>query len=209
MNDRVRTRLPIHCGLLEVILFEVQRHFQALNQCYLERLYKTLFALSYYGLMRIGEVIKNPHVLRASNIHMALNKKKILLILYSSKTHDKASRPQKIKITENLNEKSGHYHHRHFCPFKLMNDFMRVRGDYDDEEEQFFVFRDFSPVTACYARSILKMIINKLNLDSRSYGMHNFHIGRTTDLIKYNYTLEEVKLLGRWRSNVIYKYIKQ
>ena len=33
-NDRVTTRLPIHCSLLEMILFEVQRMFKA--QPYLE-----------------------------------------------------------------------------------------------------------------------------------------------------------------------------
>ena len=27
INDSVRTRLPIHCGLLEMILFEIQRYF--------------------------------------------------------------------------------------------------------------------------------------------------------------------------------------
>ena len=61
INDRVRTRLPIHCNLLEMILFEVQRFFTKKNQQYLEIMYKTLFAICYYGLMRISEVTKSPH----------------------------------------------------------------------------------------------------------------------------------------------------
>ena len=65
VNDKVRMRLLIHCGLLEMILFETQRLFANGNQWYLEILYKTLFAISYYGLMRIGEVTKSPHVLKA------------------------------------------------------------------------------------------------------------------------------------------------
>ena len=48
INDKVRTRLPIHCNLLELLLFEVQRYFRAKNQWYLEILYKTLFA---YAIM--------------------------------------------------------------------------------------------------------------------------------------------------------------
>ena len=32
INDQVRTRLPIHCGLLEMILFEVQRMFTRKHQ---------------------------------------------------------------------------------------------------------------------------------------------------------------------------------
>ena len=99
INDTVRTRLPIQCSLLEMILFEIQRYFSPLNQYYLELLYKTIFALCYYGLMRVGEVTKSQHVLKAKDVHIAQNKDKILLILYSSKTHTKGSRPQKIKIT--------------------------------------------------------------------------------------------------------------
>ena len=45
INDKVRTRLPIQCGLLEIILFEVQRFFAVNNQFYLETLCKSLFAI--------------------------------------------------------------------------------------------------------------------------------------------------------------------
>ena len=49
--------------------------------------------------MHVGELTASPHVLHAKNIHIGTNKNKILLILYSSKTHGKANRPQEIKIT--------------------------------------------------------------------------------------------------------------
>ena len=55
-NNRVYSRLPILKGLLEIILFELERYF--LNQPYLELLYKSLFVLAYYGMMRIGELTK-------------------------------------------------------------------------------------------------------------------------------------------------------
>ena len=47
-NDRVKTRLPIHCSLLEMILFEIQRIYSQNGQQYIQLLFKTLFALSYY-----------------------------------------------------------------------------------------------------------------------------------------------------------------
>lgn len=208
INDRVTTRLPIHCGLLEMLLFEIQRMFSASNQYYLEIMYKTLFAIAYYGLMRVGEITMSQHVLKAKDVHIALNKDKLLLILYSSKTHGKESRPQKITITSNHNERSGNYVRRHFCPFKLMRHYMKLRGDYERESEQFFVFRDCNPVTPTHARKVLKKLFQRLNLDNRYYGMHSFCIGRTTDLVKFNYSIDEVKLMGRWKSNVIFKYIR-
>ena len=71
INDQVHTRLPIHCGLLEMILFEVQRLFTANNQWYLECLYKAIYVVSYYGLMRVGEVADSPHVLKVKDVHIA------------------------------------------------------------------------------------------------------------------------------------------
>ena len=62
VNDRVKTRLPIQCGLLELILFELERVFN--TQPYLATLYKTLFAIAYYGLLRPGEITLGPHVLK-------------------------------------------------------------------------------------------------------------------------------------------------
>ena len=61
VNDRV------HTTMLEMILFEIQRHFSAQNQWYLEIMYKALFVVSYYGLMRVGGVTQSPHVLKVKN----------------------------------------------------------------------------------------------------------------------------------------------
>ena len=123
-----------------MILFELERKFRINNQVYLEILYKAIFILSYYGMMRIGEVTLSPHVLKACNVHMVKNKDKLLLILYSSKTHGLRHRPQKIKITLNRTESSGAYIHQHFCPFVILCQFIQIRGNYVSDEEQFFLF---------------------------------------------------------------------
>ena len=141
---------------------------------------------------------------------LAVNKDKLLVVLYSSKTHDEGCRLQKIKITSNRTEKSGVWAARNFCSFKLMGTYLKLRGNYRTDQEQFFVFRDKSPVTAEQARSILKLMIKKLGLDSTVYDMHSLRIGRASDLIRCNkYTIDEVKRLGRWKSNTVYKYIRQ
>ena len=207
INDRVKTRLPIQCGFLEMILFEVERYFSN-AQHYLECLYKAIFILSYYGLMRIGEVTESPHVVKAKNVHLAVNKDKLLLVLYTSKTHGLGQRPQKIKITSNKKEKSGRYVHRHFCPFKVLRTYLHLRDDYAHEQEQFFVFRDKQPVRPVQATNVLKLMVKNLGLDSKLYSMHSFRIGRTSYLIKFGYSLDEVQRLGRWKSNAVLCYIR-
>ena len=99
VNDKVFTRLPIQCGLLELMLYEFERMFQNSRQFYLDVMYKAIFLLGYYGLMRVGELTLSKHVMKGANVHVALNRRKILIVLYSSKTHTSAMRPQKIRIT--------------------------------------------------------------------------------------------------------------
>ena len=76
--DRVKTRLPINKSLLEIILFEVGRIFDndEVSQPYLEKLYKCLFVIAYYGLFRIGELAESQHSVRAKDVHVAGNKNK-------------------------------------------------------------------------------------------------------------------------------------
>ena len=149
------------------------------------------------------------HTIKAENIHMASNKEKLLIILYSSKTHTKGNIPQKIKITSNRNESTGSYIHRHFCPFTVIREFIEYRGtNIQSNNEKFFIFRDRTPVSADKARAVLKLILSNLGLDSSLYGMHSLRIGRCTDLMKFHYPISEIRRLGRWRSNVVYKYLR-
>ena len=198
-NDVVYTRLPIQCGLLELIMFEIIRVHRLQNQPYLEAMYLAMFALGYYGLMCVGELTYSKHVVKAANVHLALNKDKLLIVLYSSKTHSEANRPQKIKIVSNRAEKSGKYIHRNFCPFKLVGNYLKIRGNYKNIDEPLFIFRDEqrSPVLPEHARNVLKDCITNLGLNHELYGFHSLRIGRTSDLIKFNYTIEEVKRMGR------------
>ena len=52
LNDTVKTRLPIHKYLLEMILFKLERMFE--GQYYLEIMFKAFFILSYYGLFGLA-----------------------------------------------------------------------------------------------------------------------------------------------------------
>ena len=98
-NDTVKIRLPIQKGLFEMLLFELERLYGVNNpQPHLEWMYKAMFSLAYYGMMRVGELTYSQHSLKAANTHVSHDKKKIMVTLYSSKTHDMGSRPQKIKI---------------------------------------------------------------------------------------------------------------
>ena len=85
VNDVWRIRLPIQFRLFELLLFEVERLMA--SQPYLEILYKAIFCLAYYGLLRVSEISSPKHGIRASDVHIAQNKNKLMFLLYSLKTH--------------------------------------------------------------------------------------------------------------------------
>ena len=164
LNDRVKPRLPISSTLLDFMLFELERIFRKGNQDYLEKLFKAMILLGYYGMMRVGELADGPHSLKAKDIFMAMNKEKLLLILHTSKTHDRSSRPQKIKITSNRCAKAA-FRNKNFCPFKVLNEFKLIRGDYSDDNEHFFVYRDGSAVKPATLRTVMRSTIKALGLN--------------------------------------------
>ena len=96
-NDIVKTRLPILMGLLNIILFEVKKTYDM--QPYLQTMYITAFLIMYYGLFRVGEIAESPHSIKAVDIHESRGSNKLLIVLYSSKTHGRNSAPQKVKIS--------------------------------------------------------------------------------------------------------------
>ena len=199
----IKTRLPIQFALFGMLLFEIGRQFH--HQPYLCHVYRAMFALAYYGLMRIWEIAAGQHSLKACNVHIGSNKNKILLLLYMSKTHDEGSPPKKIKI---MQEEEWNRRKKNFCPFELTRKYIKHRGDYRTDHEPFFIYRNSIPVPPATVRSVLQNLLRKLNLDASLYNCHSFRMGRSTDLFKYGVDVERIKRMGRWRSNVIYKYLR-
>ena len=220
-NDTLKVRLPIQKGLLELILFRIQRKFD--NQPYLETMYITAFLLQYYGLFRVGEIAYSPHSIKAINVHEAnsISNPRILIVLYSSKTHNIHEPPQKIKIFGNktieISDKNstGRYTIQKrdlgkFCPVQWTKKFIEMRGPISNDDENLFTLRDRgkTPITGAQLRKLLREILTSFGLQADLYDTHSFRIGRATDLFKSGVHIEDIKQLGRWKSNAVYKYLK-
>ena len=106
--------------------------------------------------------MKSPHVIKACDVHIARNKFKLMLILQSSKTHNKGDKPQIIKLMKNDSVRSKTDHS--ICPYTLMRDNVSKRSSFKSVEEQFFVFRDGTPVKPEMARKVLRQCISRIGL---------------------------------------------
>ena len=213
-NDRVSTRLPIQKGLLSMILKQVKSDFHKAGQVYLATLYQALFSTAYFGLFRVGELTTGTHPVLARSVHIGSNKRKMLLLLQTSKTHGKGNKPQLIKILSKKAKSPASTKCKDIsnarelpCPFMLLQQYVSQRIPRTTVNEPFFIFHDGSPVTPRHFNMCLKNTIKKLGFDETLYSGHSLRAGRTSDLLKLGLSVETIKKLGRWRSNTVYCYM--
>ena len=212
-NDYATPKLPIHKKLLNLLISQLGSLFG--DQPYLLALYQAMFTTAYYGLSRIREITKGSHPILAKDVHIGSNKKKLMFILHTSKTHWKNNKPQLIKITASQVKKDQKTSKllrggdtQAQCPYDLLRNYIRVRENYNRWNEPFFVFKGHMPVAPHHFRKVLKKALIATKLDFRCYSGHSFRIGRSTDLLKLGVPIDTIKKLGRWKSNCVYTYLR-
>ena len=139
-----------------------------------------------------------------------------MFVLRSSKTHNKGSKPQIIKISSCQLKGSGTKWDRCSlnktlelpCPYALLREYANTRIPYRNENDQFFVFSDGSPVSANNLRKCLKDTLKSAGFDCRLYSVHGLRAGRAGDLIKLGVSLDTIKRIGCWKSNAVFRYFK-
>ena len=179
-------------------------------QPYCLTLFSAMFAAAYYGLLRIGEVAKGPHVILAKNVQIGVNKPKLLFMLETSKTHTKGNKPQMVKI-ESKKIKQGNNSDVKYdsnCPFKLLQEFITVRPLSINKSEQFFVYSDQSPVTQSQTRETFSTAVNLVGLNPNAYSFHCFRSGRASGLLKLGFSVKTIKKIGRWKSHAVFTYLR-
>ena len=190
ITDQVKIRLPISRKLLELMLYELNRILS--TQPYLLTLYRALFMLAYYGLMRVGELTTGDHPVLAKDISVGTNKDKILIYLRTSKTHGKEAQPQEINI-ESLDRMPQQ---GNFCPLRSTLNYYTTRGNYNTDSEPFFIFQDRTPVTPNHARVVLCRMLCALDLDPDLYGMHSTRSRRASDMYRMGYSIPQIQKAG-------------
>ena len=107
-------------------------HFLERNQPFLGTLYCTLFSTAYYGLFKVGQLTAGNHPVLAKDVHVGYNKKKMLFVLHTSKTHNRSALPQLIKISSTMKKdrESNTVMQRepNNCPFELLRIYAQLRG---------------------------------------------------------------------------------
>lgn len=161
--------------------------------------------MAYFGLMRVGELATGEHQLKAADVRISKEKRKIVLYLRSSKTHTIHDFPQKIEIHE-VSQMGPD------CPLRCILDYIQERGmTSQDDSEPFFMFKNKIPFTAVQFRNNLRLILRQLGVDNQLYDTHSYRAGRCTDLQEMGFDLDSICDIGPWskKSTTILNYIRK
>ena len=146
------------------------------------------------------------HILRVCDVHIASNKDKVMFVLKLSKTHGEYCFPQTVKISSIKSTTTNTQNY--LCPFHILRQYLSQRMVALSNTENFFVFRDRSPVMPYHFHQMLKNIICRAGMDSDAYTTHSLRSGRAVDLMNLRISIEMIKKMGRWKFNAIYTYLK-
>ena len=210
-NDIVCTHQPIHREMLDAILKEIHNRYLQCDQPYMAVLLTCIFSTAYFGHLQIGEIVDGVHAIKAIDEQIAINKRKMKFTLRLSKTHGKYANPQIVKISNETRSESrtaGSNQSRHTCPYKLLWKYIQMRGSYRSDTEYFFTYSDGKGIPAHRLRSCLKTSLVNLGYKANRFLFQSLTAGRASDMLKYGISVETIKRLGRWKSNAVYRYLK-
>ena len=133
-----------------------------------------------------------------------MNKRKVLFLLRSSKTHSKGTIPQSVKITSITHNADR----VNFCLFQILRKYIDIQKPVQSENEAFFVFYDQTAIPATTIPNVLKKSLKNCGFKDHLYLTHSLRSGRARDLMKLGLSVETIKKLGRWKSDLVFRYLK-
>ena len=168
----------------------------------LQLMFRSMFLLAFFALLRIGEMAATSqgtqNIIRRENVSFGKTKGSVssAQILFQ---HFKHSNGQSASV--NLTRNSDN----NFCPVTTLYQYLKQSGF---KQGPLFMHPCGCPVSAGSFTKVLRKCLKKLRLSTKRYTTHSFRIGGATHAYNQNFTEQQIRTLGRWRSNAFMKYIR-
>jgi len=188
------SRLPITKPLLVKILNVLP---QVCTSIFETKLFSASFLLAFYGFLRVGEVSCKSggpdHTIKFHDFKIL--QESIEFHIASSK-NDQAGKGFTISIAKQPSN---------ICPVKAMREYLMVRPPV---QGPLFCHFNGKALSSYQFSSVLKKALGHLKANHERILPHSFRIGRATSCAMDGMLDEEIKLLGRWKSNAYQKYVR-
>ena len=164
--------------------------------------------LCLFGLLRISSItVKNKHV----NVNKTLTRKDISFTPQGcvlSFRHSKTIQFQERVFECVIPHLEGDPHH---CPASLLLTFLSRAGNVPDSAPALSYFnpaKQLVTITTSQARDRFKHLLQAIGLSTRDHNTHSLRRSGASYLISAGVDLSVIKVLGDWRSDAVFKYLK-
>jgi integrase len=181
------TRAPLTLQILKKLITALP---SVCYSYYEAELFAAIFATTYFGLLRVSEVIN----LGVKNCKLESHTLK--LVLEKSKT-DQYGHSTTLALEKQVDDL--------ICPLHLVRQYLQLRPS--EPVHALFIHTNGKPVTRYQFNFILQKALTFLGIEGH-YRPHSFRIGRATELARHGATDAHIKTMGRWRSGVFSRYIR-
>jgi len=161
-------------------------------------MFKTAYLITYYGLMRVSEVVhtspnQTTRPLQRTDIRFP-STAAIEITIRISKTNQ---RPVTLKIP--CEPEAEH------CPVCTLNLYCKARGE---APGNLFIHKNGRPLTRSQFASVLALTVRQAGYSTAHIKTHSFRIGRASELTANGVKHETIQKMGRWQSSASKRYIR-
>ena len=193
LSPSMDTRLPITGIVLNMLINSLQT---AISNQYDAVMLRAMFSVSYFGLMRVGEVTSTTYSRASVFLQDLTLTPSYATIAIRKFKHNTGNRPFDIVLPAQSSA---------ICPVAALQDYLQFRGY---ASGPLFIFPDGSPVPRNFFVSRLRQCLIFAGLDPTLYKSHSFRIGGASHYAELGYSDSQIRLLGRWKSDAFKRYIR-
>lgn len=156
-------------------------------------LLSSIFSLSFYAFLRVGEFTLSPHTIQISDCH--LSSQSSITISFRSFKFSRNQTPHIILPA------AGHS----LCPVFHLSRYLSVRPP---RPGALFLLESGHPLTPRLFSQYLSQACLHASLDASKIKPHSFRIGAATTAAALGIPTDTIQRMGRWSSHAFQRYIR-
>ena len=183
------SRSPVTPQMLQTLVESCQ---SVTKSPYEQVMFKAMYILAFSAFLRLGEMTSSPHNIQLGQI--SLDTSSVNITFYTFKHYQG---PPIYIVLQNNNSA--------LCPVFSLASYLKLRGQ---RPGPLFCHPDLSPISSSYFSTILQYSTSWSNFTHLNVKPHSFRIGAATYAASRGVTEQQIRVMGRWKSNAFQKYIR-
>ena len=163
-------------------------------------MFRSVYLLAYYGLMRVSELVNTSKLQISRHIQLGdltFGSDGVMIVTIRESKTCQRGQPVHLKIPCIIDAE--------VCPVCMLRKYVDMRSK---QPGSLFVHANNKPLTRSQFAGVLAKTLQQTPYRSEHVRTHSFRIGRASELASKGVDIEVIKKMGRWKSDAYKTYIR-